>query len=164
MSSATANAPRIDANPLMKAHWTEQEQANVQLMVEFIQLLMNDHNFAAVEERFSTGSYVQHNRAIPDGISGLVGYLRGLTKRFPEYAYDVKRISADGDEVTFHSHATMKAAHRGDDTQGFNIIDTWRIVDGQIADHWDAVQPLPFSMRLFVLLTGGRDRNGNGVF
>jgi len=158
------SAPTIDFEPLMKPHWSADERSNVERIAQFIQLLMNDHDFDAVLTRFGEGHYVQHNRNIPDSIPGLVGYVKDLTKRFPEYSYDVKRIDVDADHVTFHSHATLKAKHRGDDGQGFNIIDTWKVVDGQIADHWDAVQPLSFSMRLFNLVTGGRIENSNGVF
>lgn len=157
-------APAIDIIPLLKDHWTPRERANVERVADFIQLLMNDHDYDAVLSRFDAGTYVQHNRNIPDGIPGLVAYLKDITKRFPEYAYDVKRIDVDGDNVTFHSHATMRAKHRGNDRQGFNIIDTWRLVDGEITDHWDALQPLSFSMRLLGLLTGGKIANSNGVF
>ncbi|MEM1270403.1 MAG: nuclear transport factor 2 family protein, partial [Bacteroidota bacterium] len=100
----------------------------------------------------------------PDGLEGLTEFLRRFVGRFPEYGYDVKRILVDGDTVMFHSHVTTKASHRGDDTKGFNIIDTWRIQGGTIADHWDAIQPLDGFMRLYVWLTGGAIRNANGVF
>ena len=83
---------------------------------------------------------------------------------YPEYSYDVKHIYADGDHVVFHSHATLKKEDRGNDRKGMNIIDTWRIEDGRIVEHWDAIQPLDRGMRLFVLLNGGNIRNSNGVF
>jgi len=158
------NAPVIDFEPLMKPHWTTAQRQNVTRVAEFIQLLMNNHDFDAVLDRFEGSHYVQHNRNIPEGIPGLIGYVKDTATRFPEYSYDVKRIEADGETVTFHSHATLRSKHRGDDRQGFNIIDTWKVVDGQIADHWDAIQPLSFSMRLFSLFVGGRIANSNGVF
>lgn len=154
--------PTLDVH--LKEHWTEAERANVQLLAEFVETLMNAHDFELILDRFDGNAYIQHNRGIPDGIDGLVGYLRTLTKRYPEYSYDVKHMSVDGDLVTFHSHVTMKASDRGDEGKGFNIIDTWRVVDGKVGDHWDAIQPLSASMRLFVLLTGGKARNDNPVF
>ena len=66
--------------------------------------------------------------------------------------------------MIIHSHATLKAAHRGDESQGFNIVDTWRLEDGRLVEHWDAVQGLSFSMRIYSLLVGGKIRNTNGVF
>lgn len=154
----------IDFAPLMHDHWSEAERHNVERIAEFIQLLMNDHDFDAVLKGFDKGTYIQHNRGIPDGIPGLVGYLKEVTKRFPEYTYDVKRIHVDGDYVIFHSHATMRAKHRGDESKGYNIIDTWRVVDSQIADHWDAVQPLSLQARMLDVILGGRIANDNGVY
>lgn len=155
---------RVNLEALEKPHWTDVERQNAEHIAAFIQLLMIDHDFDEVEKRFGGGSYVQHSRGIPDGIAGLVAYVRDLTTRFPEYTYDVKRIDVDGDHVTFHSHATLKASHRGDDRQGFNIIDSWRVDSGEIIEHWDAIQPLSLAMRLFAVVAGGRIANDNGVY
>lgn len=148
----------------MKDHWTPQERDNVETAAEFVQMLMIDHDFDAFRARFGSSPYVQHSRGIPEGIDGLVDYVSTLAGRFPEYAYDVKNVLVDGDHVTFQSHATIRAKHRGDERKGFNIIDTWRVVDGQIVEHWDAIQPLGLSMRLLVLFVGGRTRNTNSIF
>jgi len=125
---------------------------------------MNDHDFDQVLSTHGSDNYVQHNRNIPDGIPALVAFVRDFAKRFPDYTYDVKRILADGETVTFHSHATVNSKHRGDDGKGLNIIDIWQVQNGQITRHWDAIQPLDAFMRSYVLLTGGRIRNANGVF
>ncbi len=144
--------------------WSDAEDANVRVVVDFVYNLMNAHNFDYVRRTYGPHPYVQHNRNIPDGIDALVDYVSTFAKRFPDYTYDVKRVLADDDFVTFHSHATVRAAHRGKDGQGLNIIDTWRIVDGQVVEHWDAVQPLDGFMRFYALLNGGKIRNQNGVF
>ena len=154
--------PTIDV--ISRSDWTEDEARNVALVADFVEVVMNRHDYDEAHRRFGGGAYVQHSRGIPDGMAGILDYLTDLTKRFPEYSYDVRTMIADVDLVTFHSHATMKAKHRGDDGKGFNIIDTWRIEDGRIAEHWDAIQPLDFSMRLFALFAGGRRRNDNPVF
>ncbi|MEL6667733.1 MAG: nuclear transport factor 2 family protein [Bacteroidota bacterium] len=155
---------QIDLNQLKKDSWSDQEMKNVERMTDFIQNLMNNHNFDYVNQEFGDHPYTQHSRGIPDGIRNLVKYVQDFAKRSPEYTYDVKHIYADGDYVTFHSHATTKIKHRGDDRKGFNIIDTWKLVDNQIVEHWDAIQPLSLFMRLYVLLIGGRVANKNGVF
>lgn len=158
----TTSSPTITLTT--QDHWSETEQRNARLVIEFVQLLMNDHDFDTIRARYGANGYLQHNRGIPDGIDGLVGYLAPFTKRYPEYGYDVQRVYADGEYVTLHSHVTLKAKHRGDERRGFNIIDTWRVVDGQITEHWDAIQPLSSSMRLLTLAIGGRSRNGNSLF
>ena len=157
-------SPTIDFDALAQPHWSEAELANARLVHEFVQLVMNDHDFEAVLDRFAGGSYVQHNRTMPDGISGVVATVERFVKRFPDFSYDVKNIVASGDRVVFHSHATMRESHRGHDGKGLIIFDMWRIDGGAIVEHWDSLQALDLSMRLYLAASGGRKRNDNGVF
>ena len=156
--------PTINASELFRSHWTEQEAENAKIVVDFIQTLMNDHNFDAILKNHSDSAYTQHNKAIPDKIEGLVEYVRGNVKRFPEFSYDVKGILASGDRVIFHSHVTLRAKHRGNEDKGFIIYDEWQVKDGDIVNHWDAIQPIDFSTRLLNLLLGGSKRNDNSIF
>lgn len=151
-------------NTLAQPHWTEQQHANAETVLTFIQQLMNQHDFDLIIQKQGETAYRQHNRNMPDGIHGVVNALRKLTKRFPEFSYDVKRIFVDGDNVIVHSHATVQKKHRGNDKKGFNIIDTWTVKDGMLIEHWDVVQPLDSFMRLHYWLTGGSILNNNGVF
>ncbi len=155
---------KISPRLLSSSSWNDEESKNVEIVAEFVQHLMIDHEVDKVLEKFSSSGYVQHNRNISDGMAGIADYVRNFAKRFPDFTYDVKRIVADGDYVIFHSHATVKKSHRGDDKKGFNIIDTWRLENGKIVEHWDAIQALDFSMRLYALFAGGKLRNANGVF
>ncbi|MEM6772622.1 MAG: nuclear transport factor 2 family protein [Bacteroidota bacterium] len=157
-------APSIHPGKLSKTHWSATEAENVSLIADFVQRLMNDHDFDYVSERFSNSSYVQHNRNIPDGMPALIRFVSDFAQKYPEYSYDVKHVYADGDFVIFHSQATINAKDRGNDHKGLNIIDTWRIKDGQIVEHWDALQPMDIPMRLFTLFNGGKVRNENGVY
>ena len=125
---------------------------------------MNDHDFDAVLEHFGNASYVQHNRTMPDGMGGVVETVKRLVKRFPEYSYDVKNIIASGDSVVFHSHVTMRKAHRGNERKGLIIFDMWRIEDGAIVEHWDSLQALDLPMRLYLAASSGKIRNNNGIF
>ncbi len=156
--------PIIDINNHLLENWTKQEMENVKIVVDFFQKLMNEHDFDYILEKYGNGSYTQHNRAIPDEISGLIGYVKTLTKRFPEYSFDVKRIFADGDFVILHSHCTMKANHRDNEKKGFIITDTFRLKDGKLVEHWDAIQPIDMFSRLLVLITGGSIKNSNPTF
>lgn len=155
---------KINLSTLKKSSWTDQELLNVELLADFIQHLMIDHDFDYMQKVFASHDYTQHNRGIKDGMPALIKYVEDFAKRYPDYTYDVKHIYADGDFVTFHSHATIKRKHRGNDKMGLNIVDIWRVSDGQIAEHWDSLQPLDWSMRLFVWLNGGKLLNSNGVF
>ncbi len=158
------NAPTIDLPSLTKSHWSDSDKQNVATVVDFVQLIMNDHNFEELRRRFGDSPYVQHNRTIGDGIEGVINTVSSLVKNAPEFSYEVKHIYVDGDHVSLHSHATLKAKHRGNEKQGLNIVDTWKVENGKPVEHWDAVQAMSWSMRLYNLLTGGAIRNGNGVF
>ncbi|ELC3156508.1 nuclear transport factor 2 family protein [Vibrio harveyi] len=154
----------IDLPSLQKTNWSEQEVENAELITDFVQNLMNNHNFSYILEHYNDSSYVQHNRNLPDKVTGLVNFLEGFVEDYPDYAYDVKHIYVDGDYVIFHSHATLDREDRGNDQKGMNIIDTWRIEDGRIVEHWDSIQALDFSMRVYSLISGGDIANSNGVF
>lgn len=159
-----AEIPTINTESLYKESWSEQELAHAKLISDFVQNLMNNHNFEYVLKHYNDSAYTQHNRNIPDKIEGLVGFLQKFVEDYPEYSYDVKHIYVDGNYVIFHSHATLEKEHRGDDTRGMNIIDTWRIEDGRIVEHWDSIQALDGFMRFYSLISGGKIRNDNGVF
>ncbi len=154
----------IDLPALQKNSWTAQELENATLVTDFVQNLMNNHNFDYILERYNDSAYVQHNRNLPDKVTGLVGFLKDFVEDYPDYTYDVKHIYADGDYVIFHSHATLKKGDRGNDEKGMNIVDTWRLEDGRIVEHWDSIQALDTFMRFYSLMSGGTIQNANGVF
>ncbi len=156
--------PQIDFDALKDDAWTEQEAGNARRVLHFFQKLMNEHDFDHILETYQGTTYVQHNRSIPTGIAGLVGYVQGMVKRYPDYSFDVKRVIASGDHVVLHSHATLKARHRGDERKGFIITDTFRLHDGQLAEHWDAIQPIDFATRLLFLMVGGQIANDHPTF
>ena len=52
------------------------------MVVDFFQKLMNEHNFDYTLKTFGGGSYIQHNRAIPNEIEGLVRYVKTMVKDF----------------------------------------------------------------------------------
>lgn len=154
----------IDLESLKKPSWTEQEHANATLITDFVQNLMNSHDFEYVLERYNDSSYVQHNRSLPDKVTGLVGFLKEFVEKYPDYTYDVKHIYVDGDYVIFHSHATLDIDDRGNDLKGMNITDIWRLENGRIVEHWDSIQALDTFMRFYSLISGGNIENANGVF
>ncbi len=156
--------PKIEFNDHLQESWTQQETDNAKVVVDFFQHLMNEHDFEYTLKHYGEGSYLQHNRAIPNDVPGLISYVKNVTKRFPEYAFDVKRIIVSGDFVVLHSHATFKAKHRANEKKGFIITDTFRLENGKLAEHWDAIQPIDTFSRLFFLMAGGKIRNNNPTF
>ncbi|BDX04863.1 nuclear transport factor 2 family protein [Planctobacterium marinum] len=158
------DAPIINLHALQKPHWSAEDRKNVNTVADFVQNLMNNHNFDYILKNYNDSAYVQHNRNLPDKITGLVGFLQEFVSDYPGYSYDVKHIYVDGDHVIFHSHATLKEEHRGNDQKGMNIVDIWRLEDGRIVEHWDSIQALDSFMRFYALVSGGNIENDNGVF
>lgn len=136
--------PQIELTKHLQENWTEEERKNVEIVVDFFQHLMNEHDFEYIAQTYDRGTYIQHNSSIPDGMMGVIDYVKGLTKRFPAYSFDVKRIVADGEFVILHSHTTMRLKDRGQTQKGFIISDTFRLKEGQLLEHWDAIQPVDF--------------------
>lgn len=157
-------APKIEFDKLARDTWTLEEKNNAKVVVDFFQNLMNNHDFEYTLRTYGGGSYTQHNRAIPNEIAGLVGYVKGMVKRFPDYSFDVKKIFADGDEVILHSHTTLKAKDRGNEKKGFIITDTFKVKNGQLTEHWDAIQPIDLFSRMLFLFIGGNVENANPTF
>jgi len=164
MSKSKIEIPQIVYKNYVKDNWTQQEAENVKVVVDFFQHLMNKHDFEYTLKTFGGGSYTQHNKAIPNEIEGVVEYVKKMVKSFPEYSFDVKKIFADGDYVILHSHATMKAKHRGNEKKGFIITDTFKLKDEKLSEHWDAIQPIDLFSRFLMFMTGGANGNDNPIF
>lgn len=157
-------AIKIDLEKFKKDHWTAQECRNVELVVDFVQNIMNNHDFDYVEKKFGRHKYRQHNQTMTDGLGGVLKTVSDFTKNFPDFSYDVKHLYVDGSNVILHSHATAKKSHRGNPQKGMNIMDVWRVEDGEIVEHWDAVQAIHGFMRFYALMSGGKFRNSNTYF
>ena len=83
------SVPQLQASAFMRPHWTDQERANATAVIEFVQLLMNDHDFDAVLQLCADQHYRQHHRSMADDIGGVVSTLRNLVKSAPDFSYYV---------------------------------------------------------------------------
>ncbi len=156
--------PIINFDDHIQGNWTQEETNNVKTVVDFFQHLMNEHDYDYTLKNHDKGPYIQHNRAIPTGIKGLISYVKQMVKRYPDYSFDVKHIIASGDMVVLHSHTTLQAKHRGNEKKGFIITDTFRLNQGKLVEHWDAIQPIDGMSRFIFLLIGGQVKNNHSTF
>ena len=131
---------KVDLQKLKKDTWTEEETRNAEIVSDFVQHLMNDHDFDYIRKTYGSHPYKQHNQSMVDGLTGVLKVVSNFAKRYHDYVYDVKHIYVDGPYVTVHSHATNNKKHRGNPQKGLNIMDIWKVEDGKITEHWDAVQ------------------------
>jgi predicted SnoaL-like aldol condensation-catalyzing enzyme len=81
-----------------------------------------------------SGPYIQHNPLVPDGLAGVMGFL----KQVGGLRCDVKRIAIDGDLAFVHVRYLNLF---GKETAG---VDIFRFDnEGKIVEHWDVLQPVP---------------------
>jgi predicted SnoaL-like aldol condensation-catalyzing enzyme len=81
-----------------------------------------------------SGPYIQHNPLFPNGLEGIMGYI----KQAGSIPCEVKRIAIDGDHAFVHVRYLNWG---GKETAG---VDIFRFdANGKIVEHWDVLQPVP---------------------
>src|SRR3990167_5678002 len=126
---------------------TPQEELNKKNVVEFYNLVINEKNFDAAS-KYLGSHYTQHNPTAADGAEGLKAFIQFLRDNYPNAHSEIKRVFADGDYVILHVHSI-----REPNTRGRAIFDLFKLEDGKIVEHWDAVQDIP-----------EKSANDNGMF
>src|SRR5271154_5152607 len=82
-----------------------------------------------------SGPYIQHNPLFPNGLDGILGYI----KRAGRIPCEVKRMAIDSDLAFVH---VRYLDWGGQETAGVDIF-RFDDVDGKIVEHWDVLQPVP---------------------
>lgn len=116
---------------------SNQQEANKRVVMSFYDAAINQKDFASAS-RYLGRKYIQHNPTAADGAEGLKAFIQFLREKFPNAHSDVKRIFAQDDYVILHVHSV-----REPDTRGRAIFDLFRLDNGKIVEHWDAVQEIP---------------------
>ncbi|WP_256943009.1 nuclear transport factor 2 family protein [Achromobacter xylosoxidans] len=115
----------------------EQEAANKAAVLAFYERGLNQKD-ADAALKYVGDRYVQHNPNAADGPEGFRKFIAYLRDKFPQSRSEIKRVFTDGDYVILHVHAVRQPGDRGS-----AIIDIFRLEQGKIVEHWDAVQPIP---------------------
>ena len=152
-----------DYKQFVQPHWSSEEIGNLKVVAEFL-LTLRSKDFDRLLAEYSDHPYVQHNIGMKDGVLGVALEGRRAARHFPEFAIEPKHVYVDADCVLIHSHMTTRPEHRNRDDKGLNVFDAWRVRDGKIVEHWDAIQPLDFRSRLFALFAGAFVKNRNARF
>jgi predicted SnoaL-like aldol condensation-catalyzing enzyme len=113
---------------------TPQEEANLELVLQMFEQVLNPMDSSAVD-RFIAPGYIQHNQMAAPGRDGLKRFLDMIREQTPEAVHAIKRAFVDGDHVTVHYHV-----RRWPNDPGWAVIDIFRLEDGLIAEHWDVMQ------------------------
>lgn len=125
----------------------KQEEINKQNVIEFYDKAINQKDFDAAS-KYLGSRYTQHNPTAADGPEGLKAFIQYLRNNFPNAHSEIVRAFADGDYVILHVHSLREPG-----TRGRAIFDLFKLENGKIVEHWDAVQDVP-----------EKSANSNGMF
>ena len=117
--------------------YTDQEQANLDLVAGLFRDVLNPMDSGAVE-RYIAPDYIQHSQLAEPGRDALKAFLDFAKGQSPDAVHDIKRSFVEGDMVIVHYHV-----RRTPDDPGLAVIDIFRIENGLIAEHWDVLQDVP---------------------
>jgi len=122
---------------LASAADAQQQEQNKKIVVDFYEKGINQKDFEAASKHLGA-RYTQHNPNAADGPEGFKAFLQFLREKFPSSQSEIKRVFSDGDYVILHVHAVREPGTRGN-----AIVDTSKLENGKIVEHWDVVQPIP---------------------
>jgi len=104
---------------------------NKDLVLKAAGELFGDKDPVAVD-RWVAPHYRQHSSLIADGPEALRALVAGLPEGFH---YEPARVIADGDFVALHG------TYHGFGPEPLVAFDLFRVEDGKLAEHWDALTP-----------------------
>jgi predicted SnoaL-like aldol condensation-catalyzing enzyme len=108
------------------------EQENIAIAKRVLEQGLIGGDTAVINELVRE-DYIQHNVQAEDGRAGLLGFVAFLQTQ-PGNAVEFHRELANGDYVALHSTY-------GSGDNRTVAFDVFRLVDGQLAEHWDALTP-----------------------
>lgn len=114
----------------------DKTEENRDLVKNFLYDVMQGNNPDKTADYFDGDTYIQHNTAIADGVSGLNAALTALAEQGIQMIYDETHlILAQGNFVLAVSEGTYGGAPT-------SYYDLWRVEDGKIAEHWDVMETI----------------------
>ncbi len=110
---------------------------NRAIVTDFAHIFYTERDVPRAFEIYVVPDYIQHNPGIPDGrdaaIAALAPMFSDRTRNF-----EIKQILVDGDMAVIHIHARPTP-----DSKGASVFDMFRLENGKIVEHWDAIQMVP---------------------
>ncbi len=110
---------------------------NRDLAAAFFEEFFNQHDFSAID-RYLHPDYVQHDWDVPPGRDGFRANFEKVFSIFPQFSVNVRRILCDGDLVAVCGYGVTDPGKIE-----VLVVDTYRVKDGLLYEHWGTVQPLP---------------------
>lgn len=136
----SCNSIKQDSQTEKKKIITEQKGTKMKdlktIAIQAQDAFFKNYSEEGVKTYFKT-DYIQHNPNIPTGIEPVLGFLPLLKKA--NTTYKTHRLLQDESYIVFHNTYNNAEAFGANKVVTFDI---WRMEDGQVAEHWDAVAPV----------------------
>lgn len=111
-------------------------EENKQLVITAYQRIFGDLDSTGVDKYLSK-DFIQHNPTLPDGPEGVKGVIKMLLSQgVPKQKVIFKHVVAEDDIVILHTRTEMGGKE-------WRFIDIYRIENGKLAEHWDAMMHMP---------------------
>ena len=110
---------------------------NRAIVTDFADLFYTQRDVQRAFETYVVPDYIQHNPGIPDGREAAIRFLAPMFGE-PQRSFEIKQILVDGDMAVIHVHAKPTP-----DSRGASVFDMYRLENGKIIEHWDAIQLVP---------------------
>ncbi|MDW3651403.1 MAG: nuclear transport factor 2 family protein [Bacteroidia bacterium] len=125
---------------------SQAEKQNIQLVWDGMGAILETKDEEVVEKSFAK-DFIQHNPWAKDGIEHIKEMLQF------DFGYKAVRWISDEDIMVYHGYYTAPNP-LGD--LPLLCVDMWRVEDGKIKEHWDALAPMPQD-QLEKAIAGGGD-------
>jgi len=109
---------------------------NKDIVNGFLAEVLGKGNLGKIPNYVSTERYTQHSPKVADGIAGMVAFLHAQAESGSPLRYDeIFKVIGQGNFV-----ASLSRVLVGD--QSMAVFDLFRLADGKIAEHWDAIEEI----------------------
>ncbi len=128
----------LDATPELAAD-TPEARAAAALVLEFFEVVLGPAHDGDALPRFLAATFVDHDPAGDDaGLAGVGAKLAGLWSALPDGRYVPDAVVAADELVAVRSRLIAPATGSAP-AISVPFADTYRVVDGLIAEHWHVV-------------------------
>ncbi len=118
-----------------------KQNDNRAIITEFARLFYTERDVAGAFDKYVAPDYIQHNPGLADGRAAAVAALAPMFADRVK-SFTIKRIVVDADMAVIHVHVRPTP-----DSRGAAVFDMYRLKNGKIVEHWDAIQPIPAESR-----------------